>query len=177
MRLIKAPEEFERTKEFACFLAGGCQSTEWHEIVHNILQQEELPDLVVYDPYNANIESHFAQVQWEFKYLNDTRDFIFSAYFDKYSNQPITMYELGRALALSQKKSAKITLEGDELCFLTQNGFPVVISYHEEAPLKTDLIFQCGLVHAEIKQRTPEEHAKEIIRQYHILRGKRYGNN
>lgn len=168
--IIRAPKEYERTNEIACFLAGGCASTEWRERAQIVFENAKLPDLIIFDPYNPNIESQFAQIQWEFKYLNNTKNFIFSAYFDKYSNQPITMYELGRALALSQKKNAKITLEGEQLSFLTQNGFPVVISYHEEAPLKTDLICQCGLVHAEIKQRTPEQHAEEIIKQYYKIK-------
>lgn len=173
MRVVQAPEVYEkRSTEIACFLAGGCGNTEWQERVINELNKYVLNSLVIYNPYNPNIDNKFRQIEWEFNYLNNyiNDHFIFSCYFDKYTRQPMSMYELGRASVLCQNKSVKICLSDDPAdrynVFYTQWGFPMIVSLHEESPCKEDLIAQCGLAHVAVNVRTPEEHAKEILFWY-----------
>ena len=52
----------------------------------------------------------------------------------------------------------------------TNYGFPMVVSVHPEAPKKQDIICQCGLAHVTVAERTPEEHAHEIIKEYKNIR-------
>ena len=94
-------------------MAGGMGNTDWHKEFLDCLKRHNLNYLVVYNPYNANIVNHDAQVEWEFKYLSLYKgNFIFSIYFDKYSPQPISMYELGRMLALKDCKHLTVQLDG-----------------------------------------------------------------
>lgn len=169
MKIIQAPEEYNKAPdEVALFLAGGCSSTAWRKIVIRLLKENCLKNLVVYDPYNPFIESTYRQVCWEYQYLNQYVDdkFIFSAYFDKYTDQPITLYELGRASVLSQQQNLAV---GKSL-FTLQKGFPCVVSY-KDYKKREDLICQCGLAKITCLERTPEEHAKAIIEQYDLLMG------
>lgn len=178
MIVVNAPEEYEKqSHEIACFLAGGCASTEWSDKVLKYLNEYTLNSLVIYNPYNPNIESHFKQVEWEFNYLNKyiNDNFIFSVYFDKYTDQPISMYELGRASVLCKEQSIKIGPYNDPFmdktsCFFLNYGFPMVVSVHPESPKKQDIICQCGLAKVEVQERTPEEHAKEILWYYKDIR-------
>lgn len=176
MRVVQAPEVYDKSGfELACFLAGGCSSTDWSERVLKYLNKYTLNHLVVYNPYNPNIESQFKQIEWEFNYLNNyiNDHFIFSVYFDKYTDQPISMYELGRASVLSKPVSVSISCtddpyrsRSDRFSYYVNHGFPIIVSVHPEAPKKQDIICQCGLAKVEVKERTPEEHAKEIIFWY-----------
>ena len=84
-------------------------------------------------------------------YIND--HFIFSCYFDKYTNQPISMYELGRASVLCKEQSVKIMVkENVGSVVYTNYGFPMVVSVHPEAPKKQDIICQCGLAHVTVAE-------------------------
>ena len=169
MKIIQAPQQYEKRKnEIACFLAGGCTDTEWSQEVLSYLDKHNLNSLVIYNPYNSNIESQFKQIEWEFNYLNNYINdyFIFSVYFDKYTDQPISMYELGRASVLCKPQSVEVVKRGSLTTTTSVNlnyGFPMVVSVHPEAPKKQDIICQCGLAKVEVSQRTPEEHAKEIL--------------
>lgn len=180
MKVIKAPETYDKSSiETACFLAGGCTNNEWRIQIYAELNKYICNSLVIYDPYNPKIESHFKQVEWEFNYLNKyiNDNFIFSVYFDKYTDQPISMYELGRASVLCQEQCIHIGPWYDRsfndrrtICYYWNYGFPMVVSVHPEAPKKQDIICQCGLAKVEVFERTPEEHAKEIVKYYKDIR-------
>lgn len=177
MKIVRALEEYEKTdSEIACFLAGGCSSLEWRERFYKRLEKYSLNHLVIYDPYNPNIESIYSQIEWEFKYLNKyIKDkFIFSIYFDKYSNQPVSMYELGRVSVLSQPSYITIDLDenkpGQKHKIFTNYGFPAVITIDEEAPKRQELICQCGLAKLNQHLGTPEDHAEHIAYQYGIIK-------
>lgn len=180
MKIINAPYDYDKKdNEICCFLAGGCSNIEWQTKVMNELDKHTLNNLVIYNPYNPNIESPFKQIEWEFNYLNNyiNDHFIFSVYFDKYTDQPISMYELGRASVLCQEQCIHIGPWYDRsfndrrtICYYWNCGFPMVVSVHPEAPKKQDIICQCGLAKVEVSQRTPEEHAKEILFWYKHLK-------
>ena len=158
--------------DIICFLAGGCTNNEWREEVYSYLDGRTLNSLVLIDPYNPNIESVFKQIQWEYMYLNDYDDcsFIFSVYFDKYTDQPVSMYELGRASVLSKQKQLDFTMGERTGAIITQYGYPCIVSVSKDAPKKEDIKIQCGLAHIECKERTPEQHALAIIQEYAYIR-------
>lgn len=178
MKVIKAPETYDKSSiETACFLAGGCTNNEWRIQTYAELNKYICNSLVIYDPYNPKIESQFKQIEWEFNYLNNyiNDHFIFSVYFDKYTDQPISMYELGRASVLCKPVSLKLSLcdvpdKYNCVSHYINYGFPMVVSVHPEAPKKQDIICQCGLAKVEVFERTPEEHAKEIVKYYKDIR-------
>lgn len=174
MYIIKYPEkyQFNNLGHVLCFMAGGCGDTKWREIFLDVLNQHILNHLVIFDPYNDNITSTFSQIEWEYYHLNNfiNRNFIFSVYFDKYTTQAISMFELGKALALCQPCFVKVETGATQTNVVQNYGFPVVISMHEDSPVKQDLICQCGLMHKEAKVRTPEEHALEVIKVYKDIR-------
>lgn len=178
MRMVQAPEVYEKSNtEIACFLAGGCGNTEWSERCINKLNQYTLNHLVLYNPYNPNIKDPKEQIEWEFNYLNKyiNDKFIFSIYFDKYTDQPISMYELGRASVLCKEQVIKIGPPNDSMNNLSTLhhlnwGFPMVVSLNEQAPKKMDIGIQLDLVHIPYCVRTPEEHAEAIVFKYGILR-------
>lgn len=170
MRIVKFPEkyQFDRLGDIICFMAGGMGNLEWQDRFFAELEKHTLNHLVIINPYNPNITSTFEQVEWEFYHLNNfiNRNFIFSIYFDKYTDQPVSMYELGRALALCNPTYIKVETGATEVAVPQNYGFPVVLSMHEEAPKKEDLKCQCGLVHQTITIRTPEQHALGVIKAY-----------
>lgn len=176
MKVVQAPEVYKKkSTEIACFLAGGCGNIEWQERFINELNKYVLNSLVIYNPYNPNIESHFKQIEWEFNYLNNyiNDHFIFSCYFDKYTDQPISMYELGRASVLCKPQSVEVVKKGPLTTTTSVNlnyGFPMVVSVHPEAPKKQDILAQCGLAEVSVQERTPEEHAHQVIMWYKDIR-------
>lgn len=178
MKVIKAPERYDKQpNEIACFLAGGCTSVSWRlECLNELAKLDTYNILVVYDPYNPKIESHWKQVQWEFEYLNSyiNDKFVFSVYFDKYTDQPISLYELGRASVLCQpiELFSASSME-KETKIVIHKGFPMVVSLHEDYPKYRDIRCQCGLTKITSDTRTPQEHAKEIYKQALELRKNR----
>jgi len=171
VKIIQAPQTYEKQEhEVACFLAGGCTNNTWRKRIYNELNTKVVNGLVIYDPFNANydINNSFSQIQWEFNYLNSYIGdrYIFSAYFDEYTNQPMTMYELGRMLAFCHGLKTTICCNKRAQEVILQQEFPVVLSMHENASLKEDLKCQCGLLHEIITIRTPEEHADLIYEMY-----------
>lgn len=173
MKIITPPENYEPLEtEIACFMAGGMGNTDWHKEFLNHLKTCGLKFLVVYNPYNPNIVNHDEQVEWEFKYLSFYKgNFIFSIYFDKYSPQPISMYELGRMLALKDSKYLTVQLDRINICGATLNhNFPTVVSIHEDAPCKKYILKQCELINVKAEVRSPLQHAMEVVRKYRFLR-------
>ena len=178
MRVVQAPEIYEKKSiEIACFMAGGCGNIEWQEKFLGELNKCVLNSLVIYNPYNPNIESHFKQIEWEFNYLNKyiNDHFIFSCYFDKYTDQPMSMYELGRASVLCKEQVIKVGPPNDPMNNLStwyhlNWGFPMVVSVHPEAPKKQDILAQCGLAKVSVQERTPEEHAHQVMMWYRDIR-------
>ena len=168
MRLVKFPEYYQSENlgdTPICFLAGCCVYNKWRE---EIIEELKLYNIIVVDPYNTNITSIYEQIRWEHYYLNNfiNKNFIFSVYFDKYSTQPISMYELGKATALCKRTYVKVETDAQQIAVVQNYGFDMVISLHEECPLKQDIICQCGLEHVDVKVRTIQEHTNEIIRCY-----------
>ena len=176
MKVIQAPDTYECINEISCFMAGGMGNTEWHTRFLNELDKLNATDLVIYNPYNENITSNFSQIQWEFNYLNSCD--IFSVYFDKYTNQPISMSELGRMITLAPPHSLQLYKDGK--LFKTvpdpDSGKPCIVSLHEEAPLKEDIKIQCGLLHILALVRTPEHHAELVYKRYVELKAERFLN-
>lgn len=170
MRVISYPERYEQTtlnQDIICFMAGGMGNTEWHERFLKTLEDLRA-NMVIINPYNPNVESTFSQVAWEFYHLNNflNKNFIFSIYFDQYTNQPVSMYELGRMLAKADPCFIKVETAAQQVSVVQNYGFPCVISMHENTPLKEDIKCQCGLVHQQAIMRTPEEHAHAVWRAY-----------
>ena len=180
MKIISALEEYKKSSnEIACFLAGGCTSLEWRTKVYEELDKTTLNSLVIFDPYNSNITDPEKQIEWEFNYLNKYKNdfFIFSVYFDKYTDQPISMYELGRASVLCKEQAVKVGPWNDPFmnntqCFHLAWGFPMVVSVHPEAPKRKDIFTQCKLADIMALERTPEQHAQAIRHQYNIIRSR-----
>lgn len=173
MKIIKPFEKYEKSStEIACFMAGGMGNTEWHEKFIKRLEEHKLLSLVLYNPYNPNVTDIAKQIEWEFEYLNNYINdlFIFSVYFDKYSNQPISMYELGRITVLCQSKYLSLQTGTRKGGFIIQEGFPTVISVHPNSPIKNDLIEQCKLVGLKAFIQTPEEHADMVAFTYRSIK-------
>lgn len=174
MKIIYPPTIYNPLEtEVCCFMAGGMGNIDWQTEFLNYLKLFDFNHLVIFNPYNANITDHAEQVSWEFNCLSlyKNTNFIFSIYFDKYSTQPVSMYELGRMLALKDSKHLSVQLDGVNICGATLNhDFPVVISIHEDAPCKEDILKQCQLVSATAKVRTPKEHAMQVVAKYKFLR-------
>lgn len=176
MEIINCPDEYQKESfETAVFMGGGMSSTEWHEIFIDELQKYN-SQIVLYNPYNANIVDTQTQINWEFKYLNQYINdyFIFSMYFDKYTKQPMSMYELGRASVLC--KPSNITLEtpiGTKVNATFNYGFPMVISLHPESPILDEVTSQLNILGIPYRVRTPREHAKEVYLQYKYIKATR----
>lgn len=176
MRIIKYPENYEyKTNEICCFLAGGCTDTQWREELYNYFNNVSCNHLVLIDPYNPNIINKEEQIKWEFNHLNNFLDkgFIFSIYFDKYTDQPISMYELGRASALCKPQSIEIVKRGSLTTTTSVNlnyGFPMIVSIHPEAPKRDEILIQCNLVNVLAIVRDYEQHAKAIRTQYNEIK-------
>lgn len=168
MKIIQAPEKYEPINEISCFMAGGMGNTEWHDKFINKLKTYNMPDFVLYNPYNSNITSTYEQILWEFQYLESCD--IFSIYFDKYTEQPISMYELGRRLAMTQNGEIKVSYNDKMLGSFPLNRQKCIISLHEEAPKSKEIIIQCALVHQNAINRTPEQHAAAVYLQYQKIK-------
>lgn len=159
MRVVKALEEFEPQGFFiGCFMAGGMGNTQWHDTFLNFLQDMNANHLVVFNPYNPDCNTEqecIKQIEWEHKYLTKflgTRPFIFSCYFDKYTDQPISFYEVGMML---QKT----------------NGNDCVINCHPQFKKKLDLKTQCKLVgYNGVREITPIEHALAVFHTYRYIK-------
>lgn len=176
MRIIKAPDEYTpNEKEIVCFLAGGMGNTEWQEKCLNLLKSYDLEHLVIYNPHNSNISFIKEQIMWEFKYLNlyNEYDYIFSIYFDKYTKQPMSMYELGRMAVLSKSEGVDIKTSKQSMILPINRGFSFVCSVCKDAPLKEDILAQCELADVHAYIRTPEEHAKSIAIYYSDIENRR----
>ena len=172
MKIIHALEKYEKKPdEIAVFMAGGMGNTDWHKEFLETLSKFPLDNMVIYNPYNPEIKSAYEQIFWEFKYLNDYVEdqFIFSIYFDKFTDQPVSMYELGRALALAESKSISLEYGNSGINIPIVKGFPCVVSVNEDAPKKTDIIIQTGIAHQTASVRTPKEHAFAVIKEYNRM--------
>ena len=164
MRIINALQEYSiNSNEIFCFLAGGMGHTEWQTECLNELSKHNLKKLVILNPFNSNMQDIEKQIDWEFRYLNSNNpNFIFSVYFDKYTDQPISMYELGRASIACQN----IIVDG----IIIQNGFHTIVSIHPNANKKQELLCQCKLAKIQCAVRMPKEHAQEIMLKYNLLK-------
>jgi len=175
MKLISCPEEYKlHPTEISCFMGGGMGNIAWQEAFINQLRKYDLPQLIIFNPYNPKIEDCRKQIDWEFRYLNSfkTNRHIFSMFFDKFTRQAVSMYELGRMTVLSQKIQAEIQIR--EVCerFEISSGFPLVISVHKDSPVKDDVLIQCELAGIQAEIRTPEEHADKVAEEYFNLKEK-----
>lgn len=170
MKYIQAPNLYEKQRgEIAVFLAGGCGNRDWATTTIEYLQQQHLNHMVLYDPYNTNITNTMEQVQWEYNYLNNYINdlFIFSIYFDQYTYQPVSMYELGRALAFCNGVSVPlIRPDGKTYNVPIYEGFPTVITCHPNAPKLEDIQAQCHMINVECKIGDALQHAQDIKRIY-----------
>lgn len=151
-----------------CFLAGGitgCSNWQKNVICHLELDDEELKDLVLFNPRRDDFPIHDPnaadqQIEWEFDYLNMSN--IFSIYFDGgNSDQPICMYELGRYLTM---------LVGN----YGRRYLPVVpiISVNPGYKRQKDVFKQVELATGKkdlVKYAKPEEHAYRIMEAYKAL--------
>ena len=122
MKIIKFPEYYQSVNlgdTPICFLAGCCVYNKWRE---EIIEQLKPYNIIVVDPYNTNITSTYEQIRWEHYYLNNfiNKNFIFSVYFDKYSTQPISMYELGKATALCKPCFVKVETNAQQVAMEAQ---------------------------------------------------------
>ena len=180
MKIIECPNYYDKKSyEVALFMGGGMSNLEWQDKFLNQLDKYNLNSLVIYNPYNPNITNIEDQIKWEYTYLNNYRNdyFIFTMYFDKYTKQPMSMYELGRASVLSKPILISIRRSDDPYCsdrlsYFAQKGFPVIVSFDEKAPLKNDIKAQLDLLDIKCDIRTPEEHAKQVLFWYNSIKGR-----
>lgn len=130
------------------FMGGGMGNTEWHSKFLDYFA-ETGSYLTIFNPYNPNIDDLFRQVMWEYKVLEaykKSRVFIYSFYFDKYTNQPMSCFELGKMITLKTNKQVYTILDKDGNVIEAigdNNDFDLVITVHPESPIKNEIITQC----------------------------------
>ena len=174
MKIINATERYEKTPdEVACFLTGGTGNTQWIESFMRALRLEdnrkEIEKLVVYNPYNPWIKNLANQIIWEYQYLNkyifdtNNENFIFSIYFDEYTVQPISLFELGKILG--------IVSNGENI---NHNKIKLVLSAEAKYEKLEEIQIHCALCGYSLEIRTPEEHAREVVRMYKLIMGEDY---
>lgn len=173
MQVITFSDEYKPSpNDVLCFMGGGMGNTDWHDIFLGTLKAQNFRHLVVINPYNPNITSAFAQIQWEFEMLNKYIDkaFIFSMYFDKYTDQPISMYELGRASVLSKPQYVTVGCESKETTVYTRYGFPCIVTVDPRAPKAEDIKIQCGLAKVDMISGDAKVHALRVASAYTDIR-------
>lgn len=176
MRVVYPNELYElRDTDITVFMAGGMGNTAWHDKFLGTLQSLDTNNLVVFNPYNAEIDSEYQQIIWEINRIKSCD--IFSIYFDKYTQQPASMYELGYFIA-SQSENKLDLYRNDELIQTVKyGGKPYVISINPERDNNRDLIIRCGIEHFSSKERTLEEHAQTVYEEYRRLLNERFGES
>ena len=165
MKVITAPEEYEREQDDVfCFLAGGISNCpDWQQEVIKELGKADFEHLIVFNPrresFPINDENAAKeQIEWEFKYLEEAD--IFSIYFcASESDQPICMYELGRNLALINKKYSS-PYDVDHIVVSVEDGY----KRKNDVNIQTNLALKRDWF-AELNA-TPKIHAAEIGLSY-----------
>lgn len=154
MKIISPFSTYKPTdNEISCFMAGGMSNTEWFKRFLLFITKKDLSNIVIINPYNPVEEedkiTFCNQVFWEINYLKSCD--IFSVYFDRFTTQSCSMFELGLML---------------------QSGKPCIVSLHEDAINKSYLYASLDIMgYSHIIQiRTPEQHAEEVIKEYTKLK-------
>ena len=169
MKVVSPNEDYEKKPyETACFMAGGCANTEWQADFIHTLECCNPSNLVIYSPYNPEIKDTFLRMEWEYKYLHKyiNDNFIFSVYFDRYTKQPMSMFELGVMSHLSKPRKFELITKRGKTSVYDSLGFPCVVSAHPEAPCLEDIKCQMKLYQMDFGIRTPKEHAREVYKVY-----------
>ena len=168
MQIISPNDNLPVKSAITVFLAGGCTSGGWRDEFFEYIKGFILNSLVLFDPYNANIKNNTEQIKWEVDRINEAD--IFSVYFDKYTDQPISMLELGKMFELAKDKCVHIETPLGKTAVYTQYGKPLVIGIHPEAPKREDILIQEQLAGFKADVCTPTKHAQNIITAYESIR-------
>ena len=130
MKYVECPETYE-SDEPSLFMAGGITGcSDWQKQFSEMLKDE---NLVLFNPRRKNFsnnESGIAerQISWEYHYLKKVTATSF--WFTHETVCPITLFELGKQLALNK---------------------PLFIGVHPEYSRKEDLLIQVKLIRPEIE--------------------------
>ena len=152
------------------FLAGGCTKEGWRDTFFKYINGFILNSLIIFDPYNENIQDNYHQIKWEQDKIQQCD--ILSVYFDKYTEQPISMLELGRMLELAKDKSINIETPLGTSTIYVNYGKPLIVGIHPEAPKKNDILIQMELLGHKAEVCTPEQHATNIISAYEQIKSR-----
>ena len=175
MKIVTAPEEYEiRPDDVTVFLAGGITGCpDWQKetikiftdyIAHpylDNLNHDTLEHLVIFNPRReefdvSNHSEATAQINWEFKYLNQID--IFTMYLCKETLQPICLYELGRYIEVMKRRFPETWHK------------QIIISANSQYERVRDVIDQVNLAYEGeipnlwIFKSTLERHSYEIFR-------------
>lgn len=177
MRVITAPEKIERNiNDIMCFLAGGITGCHnWQKEVIDYLRKKEekgldLSGLVLLNPRRdnfpiGNIEAAEEQITWEFNAINFWTT-IFSTYFcGGKSDQPISMYELGKFLG-SRFALYRIPNEYtlNSVIVDVENGY----KREQDVVIQTKLMTKSGTIVN--TGADPISHAERIIKAYNYAK-------
>ena len=159
MKVITAPNKVDYVGgKIVCFLAGGITGVpNWqYKVIKYLEEKPGTERLVLINPrreeWPSDPEEVRRQIEGEFEFLNFCD--IFSVYFSGGDSvQPITLYELGRQLALRNLRP-----------------WDIVISVGEGYKRETDVVIQSELALGGLDlvkvNRTPKQHADDIYRRY-----------
>lgn len=172
--IFTAPDEFDPYVEslpvsgdpIKVFLAGGITGCEnWQKTVIDILEKELPDDVLIYNPRREefDIESHIsarAQIEWEFRHLEEMDVFTMFFAASNTSVGPICLYELGRYIPRMQMRFP--TDWQNRIIIGIEAGYSRQLDVIEQVDLAT------GLQVCPVYNQTPEMHAdriKQVVRK------------
>lgn len=173
MRVITGIEKYIPSEnDIKIFLAGGITNCHnWqNDVILELTEYNNTEHLVIFNPRRENFPIHdpnasLEQITWEYKMLEQMD--ILSMYFaNGDSDQPISLYELGRNILRMQMR------------FPTDWEKRIIISCESEYKRKQDVIIQTGLATNEkipvycsqvVPICTTEDHAALIKETYDKL--------
>jgi hypothetical protein len=161
-------KEFTDIARISVFLGGGCTTSGWRDEFFTYIKQFILSSLVIWDPYNPEITDVYTQIKWELDKINSCD--ILSVYFDKYTDQPISMLELGKMFELAKDKCVHVETSIGKTAVYTQYGKPLIVGVHPEAPKREDILIQCQLAGYKAFVCSPQDHAKHIIEAHQDIK-------
>jgi hypothetical protein len=182
--IFTAPDEFDPYVEslpvsgdpVKVFLAGGITGCEnWQKTVIDILEKDLPDDVLIYNPRREEFDTESrisarAQIEWEFRHLEEMD--IFTMFFaaSNTSVGPICLYELGRYIPRMQMRFP--TDWQNRIVIGIEAGYSRQLDVIEQVDLAT------GLQVCPVFNFTPEMHAeriKQAVRKMMSLRMFRNG--
>lgn len=157
MQIIKPTELIFPRCLVQCFLCGPISS--WRQRCYDELNKYSLNHLRIFDPTREDFdtlteEQIKEQIFWEYYHLTHPNGHgILSVYIDDVPGQQFTFLELGRYTQLYPAQDQ-------------------IISINSKYKNKNEIKYHLQFINSKIKvvERTPEEHAKEIVNMYGFIK-------